>query len=108
MTVIEDNYPPVPERRRFTIGEAARLANRPPHILRYWEKEVLPLANVERRNGRRYYSREQVLMMQQVSRMLHSGVTLAGINNQICNKKSHNQLSAVWVRRELEKILSIL
>ena len=79
MPTSEPPYPEVPERRRFTIGQAATLARSKPHILRYWEKEIAPLAKVERRNGRRYYSREQVLMLQQIGRMLEGGATLAGV-----------------------------
>ena len=100
----EDGYPAMPERRCFTIGEAARLARSSPHILRYWEKE-LPL-KIERRNGRRYYSREQVLTLRRISRMLAGGVTLRGAGRQL--RKTTRDAPDEWLRRELEKVLSLL
>ncbi|MGI9306176.1 MAG: MerR family transcriptional regulator [Gammaproteobacteria bacterium] len=110
MTETHENAPPpVPERRLFPIREAARLARREPHILRYWEKEIPMLAKVERRNGRRYYSREQVLMLQKIGALLENGATLAGARLHLENKKPAAQTpSAAWLRRELEKILSEL
>ncbi len=100
----EDGYPAVPERRLFTIGEAARLARSSPHILRYWEKEM-PL-KIGRRNGRRYYSREQVLVLRRVSRMLAGGVTLRGAGRQL--RETPRDAPDEWLRRELEKVLTFL
>ena len=106
----EPAYPPVPERRLFSIGEAARLARSKPHILRYWEKEIPALANVGRRNGRRYYSRGQVLMLQQIGMLLQNGSTLAGAGMRLGNKTAPASpaVSPARIRRELEKILSEL
>lgn len=105
MTATRDReYPAVPDRRYFTIGEAARLAHSSPHILRYWEREI-PL-KIDRRNGRRYYSRDQILTLRRISRMLDAGATLRGVGLQL-QKKTQNAPD-LWLRRELEKILSIL
>ena len=106
-----DNYPPVPDRRFFTIGQAAELARSKPHILRYWEKEVSPLSKVIRRNGRRYYTREQVLMLRKISRMLERGMTLSGVESRLREEKKAPIVAVgqtAWIRRELEKILSTL
>ena len=100
--------------RRCRSAGASRLARRQrwrgarPHILRYWEKEIAPLAKVERRNGRRYYSREQVLMLQQIGRMLEGGATLAGVARRFAAPGKRSADSADWLRRELEDVLAIL
>lgn len=107
----ESQWPAVPDRRYFKMKEAARLALRSPHILRYWEKEIPFLANVERRNGQRYYSREQVLVMQQVGQLLAAGATLQGAARRLSGAKTRPAKASDpnrWVRRELEKLLSIL
>jgi len=101
------DYPPVPDRRRFTIGEAAHLARRSPQVLRYWEREVQPLANVERRNGRRYYSRGQVLIAQQISRLLDGGATLEAAWGRLKDGDG-SVVRTDWLRRELQKVLDIL
>lgn len=104
------NYPAVPERRAFTISEAATLALSKPHILRYWEKEIPPLAQVARRNGRRYYNREQVLMLQQINHLLQNGTALAGVSRQLQNNRQPPPTVATpaWLRRELQKVLVLL
>lgn len=101
----EDDYPALPERRAFTIGDAARLACSSPHILRYWEKEI-PL-KIGRRNGRRYYSREQVMTLRRISRMLAAGATLRGAGKQL-REMSTQTAPDEWLRSELEKVLLIL
>lgn len=105
MTETNDGgYPAMPERKMFTIGEAASLARSSPHILRYWEKEI-PL-KIGRRNGRRYYSREQVLILRRVSRMLAAGATLRGVGRQL--RETPRDAPDEWLRRELEKVLAFL
>ncbi|MGU9950799.1 MAG: MerR family transcriptional regulator [Gammaproteobacteria bacterium WSBS_2016_MAG_OTU1] len=106
-TTHELTYSEVPDRRCFTIGEAAKLANTKPHIVRYWEKEIPALIKAERRNGRRYYTREQVLTLQKISRLLGNGITLSGIGKQLGAPRLPKNKNA-WLRRELEKVLSIL
>ena len=103
----ESVWPQVPDCRRFTIGEAARLARSKPHILRYWEKEIPMLAKVERRNGRRYYNREQVLALQQIGALLQNGSTLSGAGRRLAGKPAES-FSPAWLRGELEKLLSAL
>ena len=107
MTLTKPVYPIVPERRRFTIGETARLACRHPHVLRYWEREIPPLANVERRNGRRYYNRGQVLMVQQIARLLDDGVSLSAAWGRVQDGDG-GAVRADWLRGELQKVLDIL
>ena len=99
----------IPQRRLFTIGEAANIIGSKPHILRYWEKEIQSLGKVQRRNNRRYYSREQLLIFRQINNMLISGMTLAGVNQRLLKtKKTSNAENNEWLRQELEKVLSLL
>ena len=101
------DFPVVPERSYFPIGEAAQLAGRSPHILRYWEREVPALAKVKRRNGRRYYTRDEVLLLQRIGGMLAEGATLEGVCRRLREGgKKTPPLS--WLREELQKVLSVL
>ena len=44
-----NELPPIPGKRYFTIGEVSELCNVKPHVLRYWEQELLnALVIVER------------------------------------------------------------
>lgn len=35
----QEDLPPIPARRYFTIGEASELCGVEPHVLRYWEED---------------------------------------------------------------------
>ena len=36
--------PPIPAKRYFTIGEVSELCGVKPHVLRYWEQGIHPVA----------------------------------------------------------------
>ena len=44
-----DELPPIPGKRYFTIGEVSELCGVKPHVLRYWEQEFPQLKPVKRR-----------------------------------------------------------
>src|SRR6185312_2838319 len=52
-----DQLPPIPGKRYFTIGEVSDLCGVKPHVLRYWEQEFPQLKPVKRRGNRRYHRR---------------------------------------------------
>jgi DNA-binding transcriptional MerR regulator len=74
-----DELPPIPGKRYFTIGEVSELCAVKPHVLRYWEQEFPQLNPVKRRGNRRYYQREDVLMIRQIRGLLYEqGFTIGG------------------------------
>ena len=56
-----NELPPIPGKRYFTIGEVSQLCDVKPHVLRYWEQEFPQLSPVKRRGNRRYYQRQDVI-----------------------------------------------
>jgi DNA-binding transcriptional MerR regulator len=84
----QDNevLPMIPEKRYFTISEAALLCGVKPHVLRYWEQEFLQLKPSKRRGNRRYYQHKDVIMIRQIKKLLyHSGFTIEGARAQLSN-----------------------
>ena len=74
-----DELPPIPGKRYFTIGEVSELCAVKPHVLRYWEQEFPQLNPVKRRGNRRYYQRQDVLMIRQIRALLYDqGFTIGG------------------------------
>ncbi len=68
----------LPNKRYFTIGEVAKLCDLKAHVLRYWEQEFDQIQPVKRSN-RRYYQRQDVLLIRQVKSLLHDqGYTISG------------------------------
>jgi len=60
-----NELPPIPAKRYFTIGEVSELCDVKPHVLRYWEQEFPQLSPVKRRGNRRYYQRQDVILVRE-------------------------------------------
>ncbi len=76
--------PPIPGKRYFTIGEVSELCAVKPHVLRYWEQEFPRLKPVKRRGNRRYYRRQDVVLVRQIRSLLYvEGFTISGARNKL-------------------------
>ena len=79
-----DQLPPIPGKRYFTIGEVSDLCAVKPHVLRYWEQEFPQLKPVKRRGNRRYYQRQDVLIIRQIRSLLYDeGFTIGGARQRL-------------------------
>jgi DNA-binding transcriptional MerR regulator len=79
-----NELPPIPAKRYFTIGEVSDLCLVKPHVLRYWEQEFPNLKPVKRRGNRRYYQRHDVLVIRQIRELLYDqGFTIGGARQRI-------------------------
>jgi DNA-binding transcriptional MerR regulator len=107
-------FPPIPGKRYFTIGEVSDLCAVKPHVLRYWEQEFPQLKPVKRRGNRRYYQRHDVMMIRQIRSLLYEqGFTIGGARQQLSGEAAkldhqESQLLIKQLRLELEDILHIL
>jgi DNA-binding transcriptional MerR regulator len=109
-----DELPQIPGKRYFTIGEVSDLCAVKPHVLRYWEQEFPQLKPVKRRGNRRYYQRQDVLIIRQIRSLLYDdGFTIGGARqrltgNQAKTDASQSQQIVKQIRLELEQVLKIL
>ena len=79
-----DELPPIPGKRYFTIGEVSQLCDVKPHVLRYWEQEFPQLKPVKRRGNRRYYQRQDVIVIRQIRGLLYDqGFTIGGARQRL-------------------------
>ena len=79
-----DELPPIPGKRYFTIGEVSQLCDVKPHVLRYWEQEFPQLKPVKRRGNRRYYQRQDVIVIRQIRGLLYEqGFTIGGARQRL-------------------------
>tara|TARA_B110000881_G_C18444979_1_gene448000 strand:- start:17 stop:388 length:372 start_codon:yes stop_codon:yes gene_type:complete len=91
-----NELPFIPERRQFTIGEVAQLCAVKPHVLRFWEKEFTQLQPNTRRGNRRYYNREDVLVVRQIRSLLHEqGFTIIGARAQLAQLNNHKENASI-------------
>jgi DNA-binding transcriptional MerR regulator len=106
--------PPIPGKRYFTIGEVSDLCGVKPHVLRYWEHEFPQLKPVKRRGNRRYYQRQDVLVIRQIRSLLYEqGFTIGGARNRLQGDEARDDLTQAQqivrqIRVELEEVLRIL
>jgi len=109
-----DQLPPIPGKRYFTIGEVSELCAVKPHVLRYWEQEFPQLKPVKRRGNRRYYQRQDVLIIRQIRNLLYEeGFTIGGARQKLTGEDAKTDLSQSQqiirqIRLELEEILKLL
>jgi len=109
-----DELPPIPGKRYFTIGEVSDLCAVKPHVLRYWEQEFPQLKPVKRRGNRRYYQRQDVLIIRQIRGLLYDeGFTIGGARQRLTGDDaktdvSQSQQIIKQIRMELEQVLKIL
>jgi DNA-binding transcriptional MerR regulator len=109
-----DDLPPIPGKRYFTIGEVSDLCGVKPHVLRYWEQEFAQLKPVKRRGNRRYYQRQDVLIIRQIRSLLYDeGFTIGGARQRLTGEEAKSDVTQSQqiirqVRTELEEILKVL
>lgn len=109
-----DELPPIPGKRYFTIGEVSELCAVKPHVLRYWEQEFPQLSPVKRAGNRRYYQRQDVLMIRQIRALLYEqGFTIGGARQRLSSEEARDDSSQYHqlIRQmivELEEVLQIL
>ena len=79
-----NELPPIPGKRYFTIGEVSELCAVKPHVLRYWEQEFPQLKPVKRRGNRRYYQHHEVLLIRRIRDLLYDqGFTISGARTRL-------------------------
>jgi DNA-binding transcriptional MerR regulator len=109
-----DELPAIPGKRYFTIGEVSDLCAVKPHVLRYWEQEFPQLKPVKRRGNRRYYQRQDVLIIRQIRSLLYDeGFTIGGARQRLQGDSAKSDVTQSQqiikqLRIELEQVLKIL
>ncbi|MEE9350864.1 MAG: MerR family transcriptional regulator [Thiotrichaceae bacterium] len=79
-----NELPAIPGKRYFTIGEVSKLCGVKSHVLRYWEQEFPNLKPMKRRGNRRYYQRQDVLLIRQIRSLLYeNGYTISGARQKL-------------------------
>jgi DNA-binding transcriptional MerR regulator len=109
-----DELPPIPDKRYFTIGEVSQLCEVKPHVLRYWEQEFPHLKPVKRRGNRRYYQRQDVIIIRQIRSLLYDqGFTIGGARQRMEGEdakldQTQFRLLVKQMIVELEDVLRVL
>ncbi len=69
----------IPDKLFFKIGEVSKLADVPPHTVRYWESEFSNINPNRTKSGQRLYRQEDVRIILNIKDLLHNrGFTTEG------------------------------
>lgn len=80
--------PFLPDRDYFTMREAARMAQVPPHTLRYWESRFGDLRPSRLAGGHRRYTRADLELILEIKDLVHRRkMTVAGARRALIEKR---------------------
>ena len=109
--ITTSSLPTIPSKQYFTIGEVSKLCDVKPNVLRYWEQEFSEIKPVKRRGNRRYYQREDILIIRRIRSLLYEqGYTIAGARSSLVGKqaKEDASISNMLVKQTIEEIEEVL
>jgi DNA-binding transcriptional MerR regulator len=73
-----------PKRLYYKIGEACKLLDIQPYVLRYWETEFPDLAPSKSRSGQRVYTEAELGIIRRIKELLYDeGFTIAGAKKRL-------------------------
>lgn len=73
-----------PKRLYYKIGEACKLLEIQPYVLRYWETEFPVLAPSKSKSGQRVYSESELAIIRRIKSLLYDeGFTIAGAKKRL-------------------------
>ena len=107
-----DNKLQIPKKKYFSISEVAEICDLKTHTLRFWEKEFKDLSPVTRKGNRRYYQREDIVLVMKIKSLLHSdGLTVSGAKKSLNSNNAAvkgSDLDSEEILQDLEDILQEL
>lgn len=101
--------PIIPDKLYFKIGEVAKMAEVPTHVLRYWESEFSAIRPKRATSKQRLYRRQDVELILKIKTLLHGqGYTIAGAKKFLESgqeiKKPETMPQSGKVSKKLESI----
>jgi len=92
------------DKELYRIGEASRITETKPFVLRYWETEFPMLQPVKSPSGHRLYRREDIETVLKIKRLLYDeGFTIAGARRHL---REHNGAPEHYAREGPPQLLS--
>lgn len=81
-------YPTIPDKEFFSIGEVSNVVQVPAYVLRYWESEFRLLRPSRRTSGQRKYIRNDIDLIFKIKDLLYSKkFTISGAKKFLLEEK---------------------
>lgn len=85
----------VQKRLYYKIGEACKVLDIQPYVLRYWETEFPALSPSKSRSGQRVYSEKELAIIRRIKELLYGeGYTIAGAKKKLEGELASGVLGA--------------
>ncbi len=92
---------------RYKIGQAAKLLDLKPYVLRFWETEFPAIAPIRTPSGQRLYTEDQIELVRAIKHLLYDeGLTIEGARKRLQEKGQGDVLRGI--RDELLGIKRLL
>ncbi len=91
----------------ISFSKVANLLKVKPHILLYWEKKI-PQLKPYRISNRKFYKREQVVLLTKVKELLDEGYSLDGIKKLLKKEEVKKAGSEKDYKKVIEEVLKEL
>lgn len=89
----------------YYIKQVSKLLDIPPHILRYWEKQ-LNLKIMRDRKGNRIYTDKDIEILKNVRTLIYKdGLKIKGVKKKLKEKKLENKKECVKLLKKISKKL---
>ncbi|MBN2140608.1 MAG: MerR family transcriptional regulator [Desulfovibrionaceae bacterium] len=70
--------------KTYKIGQAAKILDLKPYVLRFWESEFERLKPVRTASGQRLYTDEHIKLLRKIKRLLYAeGLTIEGARKRL-------------------------
>ena len=97
--------------KTYRIGQAARILDLEPYVLRYWESEFPQIQPVRTKKGQRLYLEEHIRLLRRIRSLLHDeGMTIEGARKKLARdaRDRSTQDFKENIRQELLQIKRLL
>lgn len=89
-------FPQIPEKSYFRIGEVSNLVGVDAHVLRYWETEFTVIKPYRGKSKQRLYRRQDVESLLRIKGLLHDeGYTISGARKFLKSQKTRATAAAL-------------
>ncbi|WP_147820991.1 MerR family transcriptional regulator [Salidesulfovibrio onnuriiensis] len=97
------------EYKRYKIGQAAKLLDLKPYVLRFWESEFPELEPIRTETGQRLYTEDNIELVREIKRLLYDeGMTIEGARKRLEDREKHDILREVHSELlEIKKLLDL-
>jgi len=94
--------------RTYKIGEAARLLELEPYVLRFWESEFPQLRPLRTARGQRLYTEEHLKLVRRIKYLLYKeGMTIEGAKQRLEDLQKWGDLLQE-LREDIQEIRNLL